>query len=109
MRIRFAATKDDFLVVIAAGNDGAGSPDKTVATASFFSFCCRMFVFVCFELFSLMFATAFISILSDWGTGSVQELPVCGSDPAQRGPTHCRLGIIWNFSIRWMLCAEEFQ
>jgi hypothetical protein len=38
MRIRFAATKDDFLVVIAAGNDGAGSPDKTVATALFFSF-----------------------------------------------------------------------
>ena len=38
MRIRYVATKDDFLVVIAAGNDGAGSPDKTVATASFFLF-----------------------------------------------------------------------
>ena len=89
MRIRFTATKDDFLVVIAAGNDGAGSPDKTVATALFFLFA-AVFLFFCFELFSLMFATGLICILSDWSPGSVQELPVCRRDPAQRGPTHCR-------------------
>ena len=44
---RFVATKDDFLVVIAAGNDGAGSPDKTVnpRTASFLQiFLIRLFV-----------------------------------------------------------------
>ena len=62
---RFVALNDDFLVLVAAGNDGASSIDQTVTVLTRFT---RLMV---------------IAASTDWLPRIVQELFVRWSEPAE--------------------------